>query len=162
MLDCALLMKNAIHLLLNEDKNDNDKNDLTEFDLTMDDWENVKHTHKFLRRFADVSIYLESNNYTTVSKVVPMFNILLDHIEDSIDEMKDKNPELCRAANNAWYKIAKYYSKTHSMNMALTVLDPRLNLQYLLDEGFNHDDIEETKLRLNYIYKEYSTNFNTE
>ena len=95
--------------------------------------------------------------YPTLSMTVPLYNILIDHVEDVIDdeddqetnenndesdgekENKEWNQIIKKAAKKCRIKLLEYYNKTNNTCLISTILDPRLKLQYYKDQ--NWDDV---------------------
>jgi hypothetical protein len=161
MIQVALKMKNSIHLLFNDFEQNSLSQDLNDYELSSDQWNRLTLIKDFLQKFWNITLYLESDHYPTATKIIPLFNVVIDNIEDTMGKTKHIHKEIYDAAIIAWNKITKYYSKTNSFNMALATLDPRLNIEYLLDEGITEEDIEITKNKLREIYDRYSNKDST-
>jgi hypothetical protein len=102
--------------------------------------------------------------YPTLSMTVPLYNILIDHVEDIIgndednDEENDENGEendendeeneenddnnekwnqiVIKAAKKCKVKLLEYYNKTNDTYLISTILDPRLKLKYYKDHNW--------------------------
>jgi len=86
---------------------------------------------------------MSASSYNTVFMIIPLFNIIIDHIED-IEETALL--QLWEAAIAAKAKLFLYYSKTNAVTMLCTALDPRRKFNYFVKKEFSADDIEKTKL----------------
>jgi hypothetical protein len=88
---------------------------------------------EFLKVFYDVTVYMCSDTYPTLSMAVPYYNKLLKHIETNGKKSQpsfnatsvDKLHNACVAA---YGKIVDYYMITSDCYTIATVLDPRLKL----------------------------------
>ena len=152
MLNNAFNMKNSINIYLNDSNQDVD---LIECKLTNDDWSEIEELLFLYKKFADINYYLESESYPTITKTIPFFNLILDHLEDCMDRYNNENA-LYQMADAAWKKIVKYYAKTNEMNIVLVALDPRLNIQYLVDEGIEKKDIDNCRGKLQELIEKYA------
>lgn len=91
--------------------------------------------------------------YPTLSMTIPLYNILIDHIEDvigdeniqEIDENIDNNDNeneeewnqiIKEAAKKSRVKLLEYYNKTNDTYLISTILDPRLKFQYYKDQNW--------------------------
>jgi len=87
---------------------------------------------------------MSTSSYSTAYLVIPLFNIIIDHVEDVAD--LSENEVIQIAANAAKEKLIRYYSKTNTLTMLCTALDPRRKFHYFIKKGFLDDDINETKM----------------
>jgi hypothetical protein len=69
---------------------------------------------------------------------VPLYNTLIDHIED-IASMDNIEPEIVEAAVSCRDKLIEYYNKTNKTCLIATILDPRLKLQYYKDNNWGEE-----------------------
>lgn len=119
--------------------------------LSSTDWSVLTELHIFLGLFDDLTKLASRDLSPSLSNTIPMFNKLLDHLEDS---SKDSNPtaavstqqktkwfisvnHICKkivieAAKAATLKITEYYQLTPYFNCLVTVLDPRYNYAYYI------------------------------
>ena len=93
--------------------------------------------------------------YPTLSMTVPLYNILIDHVEDVIgdeneeDQIDDENNSeeeeeewsqvIKNAAKKSKVKLLEYYNKTGDIYLIATILDPRLKLQYYKDQKWDNE-----------------------
>ena len=144
----GLKLKNAINLLFYDENYVYLVEDLYSLKLDEEEWKELRMIKDFLYPFHNVTNYIEGESYTTITKVIPLFNILLDHVEDYAENILSTNNNLYNASLAAREKLVKYYSKTNSLSMTLITLDPRFNCQYLYDEGISDKDVKLTKEKL--------------
>jgi hypothetical protein len=72
---------------------------LRQHELSNEDWHVIKEVTKFLEPFASVTQEIKGSKYPTLNVVIPLYNSLIDHIEDWIDEnncpMVDERENRC-------------------------------------------------------------------
>jgi hypothetical protein len=107
---------------------------------------------------------MSGSTYSTLSMTIPLFNFLVDHVEDTIgDEESDENNDendndddnddenndekieksIKKAAKSCREKLLKYYNKTNNAYLIAVILDPRLKMQYFKDEEWDDELINE-------------------
>ena len=107
---------------------------------------------------------MSSSSYPTLSITIPLYNILIDHIEDHIseesnDEINEINKEtefdINSGKNDKWNqlineasvkcrtKLMKYYNKTNDSYLISIILNPRLKLKYFQDHEWDENLINE-------------------
>jgi hypothetical protein len=85
-----------------------------------------------------------SQNAPTVSWIIPLFNVLFDHVEDVADD--NNQPKFIReAAIQTRNKLEEYYSKTNATTMLCTSLDPRHKLSYFKRNNFSREWIDKVE-----------------
>jgi len=111
--------------------------------------------------------------YPTISTVIPLYNELIDHIEDTIgdddddsdgdgddsnnnddDEESNNDDEwkkLKKAAKKSKTKLLEYYNKTNDAYLVSTILDPRLKLQYYKVHDWGDTLVNDTQNKLVYF-----------
>jgi len=90
---------------------------------------------------------MSTSSYSTAYLIIPLFNIIIDHVEDTADLSEGEvTGKIQIAAKAARDKLVRYYSKTNMFMMLCTALDPRRKLYYFTKKGFLDDDISETKM----------------
>jgi len=111
---------------------------------------------------------MSGSTYSTLSLTIPLFNILVDHVEDTISsiEESDENQShednifvldsesknmIKEAAKACKEKLLKYYNKTNTTYLISTILDPRLKLDYYKEHDWDEDMINEIKQMLVYF-----------
>ncbi|CAB4400350.1 unnamed protein product [Rhizophagus irregularis] len=108
-----------------------------------------------------VTVIMSGSHYPTLSLTVPLYNILIDHVEDVIgndkeddnDEDDNEENEENNEENNGEVKLLEYYNKTNDTYLISTILDPRLKLKYYKDHNW-----EETLV--NTIYQKFVNIYN--
>lgn len=113
----------------------------------------MKQIKNFLKIFKEVTVIMSGSFYPTLSMTIPLYNILIDHIEDvigdeniqEIDENIDNNDNeneeewnqiIKEAAKKSRVKLLEYYNKTNDTYLISTILDPRLKFQYYKDQNW--------------------------
>lgn len=108
--------------------------------------------------------------YPTLSATIPLYNILIDHVENVIGdeneeviENVDDDESEANSSNkneNEWSQIIKiaakicktklleYYNKTNYSYLISTILDPRLKLQYSRDNEWGDEIINDIQHKL--------------
>ena len=100
---------------------------------------------------------MSGSTYPTLFLTIPLFNILIDHVEDMIDnnendddvEVDNEEKEIIKnAAKNCREKLIKYYNKTNDTYLIAIILDPRLKMEYFKEHEWGEELINETKQKL--------------
>jgi hypothetical protein len=124
--------------------------DLRDFELSEDEWKILTEIKKYLEPFASVTKNIEGSLYPTLSVVIPLYNVLIDHIEDWIDNNQDDDeepdgseygsglhcPEITAGAIAAKTKLLEYYNKTSEIYIVSVIMDPRLKIDYFSVEDW--------------------------
>ncbi len=112
---------------------------LRNYELDDDDWSQIVEIGQFLAPFAFTTEHIEAFKYPTLSAVVPIYNKLMDTVEDWA---KDPNRLQItrRAAETAAAKLLLYYEKTTQVYILATVMDPRLKIAYFKNNGWETGD----------------------
>ena len=76
---------------------------------------------------------MSSSSYPTLSMVIPLYNTLIDHTEDYA--FKEEDSLIKTAATNSRTKLLNYYNKTNDTCIIVTILDPRLKMDYYNDDS---------------------------
>ncbi|CAB5364726.1 unnamed protein product [Rhizophagus irregularis] len=153
MISRALLIKPALDITAISDR------DLKSYTLTEEQWNGLRKIVDFLEPFKEVTAVILGSTYSTLSMMIPLFNFLIDHVEDIIgDENEEVNEEnddenddenirieksIKKAAKYCKDKLLKYYVKTNNAYSIAVILDPRLKIQYFKDEEWGDDLINE-------------------
>ncbi|XP_043472418.1 zinc finger BED domain-containing protein RICESLEEPER 2-like [Leptopilina heterotoma] len=125
MIDKGLKLEKALILLCETNI------DLQSFQLTDRDWSLLRTSVKYLRLFKSLSNILCGEKYITIPLVIVGFNMLIDKLEKSINDLnlrKNKSwaeTSVERALQSAYNKLMKHYSKTNWIYCAILMLDPR-------------------------------------
>jgi hypothetical protein len=98
--------------------------------LSTQDWIELKELCPFLELFKELTLYFSKTTECRMSDVCLDFEDLLVDIKlKYIDKKEQISDRLWYAANAAYTKLTKYYTKINSENFAIaTVLDPRYKL----------------------------------
>lgn len=118
---------------------------------------------------------MSSSSYPTLTVTVPLYNLLIDHIEDHIGPETSADKELDHLDDNdineeesqetekeqidEWEKLIKeasikcrtkllqYYNKTNDSYLIAIILDPRLKVQYFEDHKWEQELIDEIQVK---------------
>ncbi|CAB4485121.1 unnamed protein product [Rhizophagus irregularis] len=149
MLERALTLKQPLHNTASADK------DLKKYILLEEEWE----------RILEIRGIFVSQQYPTLSYTIPMYNFLLDKLEDEYDKRKEsdnqedeeeddddsdddnesENDEILCALKQSIEKIKKYYT--------FTILDPRIKLQYYKDNMWEESFIQEARKQVTNLWE---------
>jgi uncharacterized protein DUF4413 len=91
---------------------------------------------KFFKPFKEVTTIMSGSTYPTLSTTVPLYNILIDHIEDTVD-LENADQIIIAAAATCKEKLEEYYNKTNKTCLIATILDPRFKIQYYEDSNWD-------------------------
>lgn len=92
----------------------------------------------------------------TVSMIVPLYNTVLDHLDEG---MRSNNDKMKRAAEAASSKMLKYYNRTSNTYSIATVLDPRFNIAYYKATA-NNDNCEDPRKIEELVVDKIKSNYN--
>ena len=118
---------------------------------------------------------MSSSSYPTLSTTIPLYNILIDHLEDIIgnnetedddnnnintenDNTEDDNENekwsqlIKEAAKKCKRKLLEYYNKTNDLYLVSVILDLRLKLTYFQDNNWEDELVNKTQKMLVYYY----------
>ncbi|PKB96103.1 hypothetical protein RhiirA5_258208, partial [Rhizophagus irregularis] len=103
--------------------------------------------------FVHTTNVMSSAKYPMLSSVVPLYNYLIDELEDYC-ESHDSSSDIVIATKAGIEKLERYYAKTDDTNMytVATVLDPRLKLGYYEDHKWKQNFINFAKETVLDIY----------
>lgn len=76
---------------------------------------------------------------------MPLFNLLLDKIEHVVSGRNSLSEVMKEGADACWAKLQEYYSKTSWLLCAVTILDPRFNVKYFKDSGWERRLIDQAQ-----------------
>jgi hypothetical protein len=98
--------------------------------LSDDDWIQLKELCPFLKQFKDLTLFFSTTKEVRMSDLCLDFEDLLVDIKvNYVDKKEQLSDKLWYAANAAYTKLTKYYTKINSESFAIaTVLDPRYKL----------------------------------
>ena len=89
---------------------------------------------------------MSASSYPTLSMVIPLYNALIDHTEDYA--FADEDSFIKKAVTMSRNKLVDYYNKTNDACVIVTILDPRLKMDYYNDDNWNDDQRKEIKEKL--------------
>ncbi|CAB4492734.1 unnamed protein product [Rhizophagus irregularis] len=139
MLVRARKLKEPLNILSNSDSN------LRPFTINEDEWINLLEIEELLKYFAKATKQICGETYPTLSYVIPIYNILLNKLEDFRDT-PNRFENGKEAAINAINKLKIYYNKTDSTLYAVSlILDPRLKVEYMKDNEWETQWVDRTK-----------------
>lgn len=109
-------------------------------DIGEEGWKKIEECLKFLEPFATITKHVEGFKHPTLSCVIPLYNKLLNFLEDWANDSSHSSTSKS-AAFAAISKLTKYYDKTTEVYLVSTVLDPRLKLNYFIKNGWEDGDL---------------------
>ncbi|CAG8554534.1 13358_t:CDS:2, partial [Gigaspora margarita] len=127
----------------------NSCNDLYQYIILPDQWITLEKIANFLEPFKDLTVKMSSSN-SIASWIIPLFNIILNHVEDTSSDAIIKNKSAAKAARK---KLVKYYSKTNATNMLCTALDPQQKFHYFIKKEFPNSEINEAKTLMRNLFE---------
>ncbi|CAB4421281.1 unnamed protein product [Rhizophagus irregularis] len=160
MINRALYLKEALNSLVLSEK------DLKNFVIMDDEWTELEKVKLFLENFKEITVLMSGSSYPTLSMLIPLYNALIDHMEDYMFENEDVNENedenegddengsvdeesiIKKAATNGREKLLQYYNKTNDACVIVTILDLRLKMEYYNDETWNDDQRKEIRKKL--------------
>jgi hypothetical protein len=100
-------------------------------ELSPNDWNTLRKIHAFLEEIRETTKALESDT-STLGKVLPAMDFILERFEQSKDEYKD-DPIMAPMFNSGWAKMEKYYALTDESPayIAALVLRPSYKWNYI-------------------------------
>lgn len=111
--------------------------------MSNDEWDHIKTLIDILHPFTTITQSLSRCDEPTINFTFPFYNILFNHLEDSIDKFEDDDL-LSDALESAHSKLQHYYSETENEYGFYYNLGTILDLQFKL--SFYDDDVSETPL----------------
>jgi hypothetical protein len=125
---------------------------LFKYKLTAEEWQLLEDSRKIFRR---ASKYLSATSHPTLATAVPVYNFMMDELEDYRDT--SGCPDTLKAATDAAIgKLKVYYSKTGAeIYPVATILDPRFKLRYYCDHGWEDVWIQEARRMFKAAYARY-------
>ncbi|CAB5196259.1 unnamed protein product [Rhizophagus irregularis] len=142
MLVRARKLKEPLNILSNSDSN------LRPFTINEDEWINLLEIEELLKYFAKVTKQICGETYPILSYVIPIYNILLNKLEDFRDT-PNRFENGKEAAINAINKLKIYYNKTDSTLYAVSlILDLRLKVEYMKNNEWETQWVSELYMML--------------
>lgn len=138
MLQRGLQLKNIVNLWCSE--NDIDK-------ITEEEWIELQNLNLCLKPFADLSSFVQGQNYPTMWMVLAIYNKLFDSLDEAMAEYPNN-----AALSKAFAKLKKYYELTNNCpaNFISTVLCTKYKLNYFIENQFE-EELPEIKQLLHFI-----------
>ena len=131
MIKNGLYLKSAINSLTSS------HDDLQEYVISYTEWAILEKIAEFLEPFKDLTIKMSVASHSTVFNIIPLFNIIIDHIKDVSSSKDGQIPtQIRQAAREARGKLVQYYSKTNTIIILCTALDPRRRFNYFIKKEF--------------------------
>ncbi|KAG2201368.1 hypothetical protein INT46_005892 [Mucor plumbeus] len=98
----------------------------------MSKFSNITIVNEVLSKFEKITVWLSSQQYTTINKKIVLFNRLFDQL----DAFQKSNPHLAEAIECCKDELSKYYSKTDltSVYANSTLVGPSLKFSYCTSE----------------------------
>ena len=117
--------------------------------LSDDDWQELSVLGKILEVFADMSTFMQGQEYPTFSSTIPAYNVMFDALDDA-EETYPENQSICRG----FEKLKKYceLSDDCRANYIATILNPNQKLKFYDDNDFEDNE-------KNHIKNLFSSNF---
>ncbi|CAB5175595.1 unnamed protein product [Rhizophagus irregularis] len=151
MITRALELKQPLHNIVSADK------DLRKYILSEEEWQYILDVHEILQYFKKSTNFSTGQQYPTLSCSVPVYNYLLDKLEDEYDKReseKGEENEVVVALNKSIEKLKQYYASTGALIYTVaTVMDPRFKLQYYKDNKWEDSYIQEAKRQVFELWK---------
>ena len=88
--------------------------DLRKWELSELEWDLLHEIKKFLLIFSRATLHISYNKFPTIENSIPVYNWLMDKIED-FQKDQNINETIKIAANNAIEKLKKYYKNTSAL-----------------------------------------------
>jgi hypothetical protein len=123
----------------------NSNAELSELALTHAQWLTLDKIADFLQPMKDLTVKMSAGQCSTVSYIIPYFNIIIDHVEDVSERRGGSETRLTNAALAGREKMVQYYSKTTTTTTLCAALDPRKKFHYFHRKEFPDYEIDETK-----------------
>ncbi|CAB4379249.1 unnamed protein product [Rhizophagus irregularis] len=89
--------------------------ELEEFTIFTDEWEIIKELCRIFEIFHKATEHMSKSNFITLSSSIPVYNVLLDHLEKLLDTNNRNfcsNLEVRNALRKGYEKLKVYYAKT--------------------------------------------------
>ncbi|EXX62125.1 hypothetical protein RirG_164700 [Rhizophagus irregularis DAOM 197198w] len=131
--------------------------ELEEFTIFTDEWEIIKELCRIFE-------HMSKSNFITLSSSIPVYNVLLDHLEkllDTNDRNFCPNLEVRNALRKGYKKLKVYYAKTDDSYVypIATIFDPRVKLKYYQQQDWEQEYIDAAQKIVTDTYnKNYKNN----
>ncbi|CAB4495821.1 unnamed protein product [Rhizophagus irregularis] len=126
--------------------------DLRKWEIIDAEWDLLKQIKKLLYIFLRAMLHISHGRYSTIENSIPIFNWIMDKIED-FDKEANIDEIIKKAACNAMEKLKKYYQYTDGIIYTIsTILDSRLKLTYYKDYNWEEKYITEARDDIKKLY----------
>jgi hypothetical protein len=115
--------------------------------ISQTQWKEIQQLVSFFKPFAEITIHMSGQFYSTIGSVIVLFNVIMDHLDKYREGLSGKSSKIKLAAKAAYDKIKCYYNKTNTIHCIVTLLDPRFHLQYFRENEFTDIMIKKIKKR---------------
>ncbi|CAG8733175.1 24521_t:CDS:2, partial [Cetraspora pellucida] len=100
--------------------------------LADNEWKIIELLVEVLLPFKDVTTFMSSSEYPTLSMVISVYYLLLESLEEA--RKKDDMPQwLIQGCESASGKLLEYCQRTSVLHIVSVVLDPQFKLQYFVE-----------------------------
>lgn len=103
--------------------------DLRKWALSELEWDLLHEIKKLLLIFSRATLHISHNKFPTIENSIPVYNWLMDKIEDFQKE-RDMNEIIKEAADYAMEKLKKYYKYTDAL--VYTVSTSKFTLFFII------------------------------
>jgi hypothetical protein len=149
MLERALELRGPLGDVATLDK------DLHAYQITDEEWSMLETVCDLLKMFKRATDCLSGSTYPTLNAAIPVYNYLMDMIEDFMETHRE-SAVLVEAARAAWDKLSTYYSKSEAAVYAVaTVIDPSLKLDYHRRNEWEDEYIKAARGHLGRVFGTY-------
>jgi hypothetical protein len=157
MIERALLIKDGLvrYFAKFDSKLPIDANDSDKLSMASSVWEDFSTILDFLKPFQEATEQMASDEYIILSSVLPWYNGILGHIEDS-QTTADPASALFRATNGMMAQIKDSYHISKDFCTIATILDPRFKLYYFQQTGIEPEEINRIR---SLVQKTYDDNY---
>ncbi|CAB4410083.1 unnamed protein product [Rhizophagus irregularis] len=146
MIERAFCLREPLYNLAAADK------ELSPYLLNSIEWNKLKEIQSLLECFQKATIEMSSEKSPTLGQTVPIYNYLIDNIEDFLEEAT-RSDDIINAANNAKNKLQQYYPSSDGLVYVIaTIIDPRHKLQYYIDNEFEVGYIDTYKKQIKELW----------
>lgn len=147
----SAMVKRVIFIRSGLDSVTESERELRKFELSDEEWENLKEVDKFLDPLSAVSQHVEGFKYPTMSCVVPLYFKLLETLKEwAHDPLCEHSVETKAAALANAEKLKKYLDICSYVSIISTILDCRLKLNFFQSigwEDYDGENLIESKIK---------------
>ena len=138
------MIKKGIKLSLQLNQFCFEDKEFNQYALSLEDWNELKVLREFLKIFKDCDKFMQQENYSNSSHIIPTYNILFE----ALDNVKKDNLE--EACKSGYKKLEKYFYLTDlsPANMLAAILSPNQKKQYFRENQWEESAIEELEKSL--------------